>query len=192
MDEPTSAGPPLARRAPRRPLVALLVVLGAIVYATDQVTKALALRYLDAAEPLSVVDGVLQLRLVFNPGAAFSLGTNMTWLLTIVAVVVVIAVVRIARRLGSRGWAVALGLLLAGALGNLTDRLLRPPAFGRGHVIDFLELPNWPVFNVADTSIVTAAVLIALLGFRGIGVDGRREQRDGDRAGNRDSGATRA
>lgn len=176
-DRPDAAGSGTAER-PRRDrgrLLLLLTCICAVVYALDQSTKALALARLTEGQPVEVIDGVLRLRLVFNPGAAFSLATGLTWLLTIVAVVVVVVVVRIAARLGSRGWAVALGLLLAGALGNLTDRLVRPPGFARGHVIDFLELPNWPVFNVADSSICVAAALIVVLGFRGIGVDGRRE-----------------
>jgi signal peptidase II len=171
-------------------LVLLLAAICATVYALDQATKALALARLTQGEPVEVLDGVLQLRLVFNPGAAFSLASGMTWLLTVVAVVVVVVVVRTATRLGSRGWAVALGLLLAGALGNLTDRLVRPPGFARGHVIDFLELPNWPVFNVADSSISVAAGLIVVLGLRGIGVDGRRERDEHQAAA--PSGSSRA
>lgn len=176
---PADPGHPDAPAAPRRDRGRLLVLLTSIcvtVYALDQATKALALAQLTRGQPVEVVDGILQLRLVFNPGAAFSLATGMTWLLTLVAVAVVLVVVRIAARLGSRGWAVALGLLLAGALGNLTDRLVRPPGFARGQVTDFIELPNFPVFNVADSSISVAAVLIVVLGFRGIGVDGRRER----------------
>ena len=164
------------RTSGRGRLVTMLAVICATVYALDQVTKALALEHLEGRDPVQVLDSILQLRLVFNPGAAFSIATGMTWLLTIVACVVVFVVIRIAGRLGSRGWAVALGLLLAGALGNLTDRFVRPPGFGRGHVIDFIELPNWPVFNVADSSICTAAALIVLLGLRGISVDGTRER----------------
>lgn len=171
-----------ARGRSRGRMVVVLAVICASVYALDQATKALALARLTVGEPVEVVDGILRLRLVFNPGAAFSLATGMTWLLTLVAVVVVVVVVRTAARLGSRGWAVGLGLLLGGALGNLTDRLVRPPGFARGHVIDFLEVPNWPVFNVADSSISVAAALIVVLGFRGIGVDGRRE-RDVKKAG---------
>lgn len=173
---PRSAGPDRRAGWKRGRLVTMLAVVCVVVYALDQATKALALARLTEGQPVEVVDGILQLRLVFNPGAAFSLGTGVTWLLTLVAVVVVVVVVRIAARLGSRGWAVALGLLLAGALGNLTDRLVRPPGFARGHVIDFLELPNWPVFNVADSSICVSAVVIVVLGLRGIRVDGRRER----------------
>ena len=126
-------------------------------------------------EPVQLVPGVLDLYLLYNPGAAFSLATGMTWVLTLVAGAVVVGVALMARRLGSRAWALTLGLLLGGALGNLTDRLLREPGFGVGHVVDFLRLPRWPVFNLADTSIVVAAVLVVVLSFRGIGVDGRRD-----------------
>lgn len=152
----------------------LLVVIALVVYVLDQVTKALAVARLDPRVPQELLGEVLQLRLVRNPGAAFSFGTSVTWVFTVISVVVIVAVVLYARRLASRGWGVALGLLLAGAAGNLTDRLLRAPGFARGHVVDFLELPNWPVFNVADSAIVTAAVLVAVLSLRGIDVDGTR------------------
>ena len=113
----------------------------------------------------------------------FSLGTGSTWLLTVVAVVVLVVIVRFSRRLGSLGWAWAFGLLLGGALGNLTDRLVREPGFGRGHVVDFIDYHDLFIGNVADIAIVAAAVLIALLALRGIGVDGRRE---GDARGDRE------
>jgi signal peptidase II len=95
----------------------------------------------------------------------------MTWVLTVIAVVVVVVVVRVASRLQSRVWALTLGLLLGGALGNLTDRLFRAPGVARGHVVDFLELPHWPIFNVADSAIVTAGVLVVLLTLLGVGLD---------------------
>ncbi len=154
-----------------------LVVL--LVWGTDQVTKLLAVDRLVEGEPVPVVDGVLDLYLLYNPGAAFSLGTGATPLLTVFAVVVVVGVAVVARRLGSRAWALTLGVLMGGALGNLTDRLLREPGPLHGHVVDFLRLPRWPVFNVADMAVVTAAVLVVLLTLRGVGVDGSREGRDG-------------
>ncbi|MEJ5868912.1 signal peptidase II [Pseudokineococcus sp. 5B2Z-1] len=153
----------------------LLVSVVALVGGLDQLTKALAVSRLTEGEPVELVPGVLDLYLLYNPGAAFSLATGLTWVLTLVAVGVVVAVALMARRLGSRAWAYALGLLLGGALGNLIDRLLREPGFGTGHVVDFLRLPRWPVFNLADSAIVVAAVLVVVLSFRGVGVDGRRE-----------------
>ncbi len=164
---PTSAG--------RGRLLQALTGVAVLVYLLDQVSKALATRELVPGEPVSLVGSLLQLRLIRNPGAAFSVATGMTWVLTLVAVVVVVVVVRSARRLGSRGWAVALGLLLGGALGNLTDRLVREPAIARGHVVDFLDYNGWFVGNVADIAIVVAAVLVGLLGLRGIGLDGGRQ-----------------
>jgi signal peptidase II len=158
------------------------VLLGAIalcVVAADQLTKYLALRDLTQSVPVTVIDGWLQLRLIRNSGAAFSLATGSTWIFTVIATVVSMVIVRVARQLGSRWWGAALGLLLGGAVGNLVDRLTRPPGFGRGHVIDFIEylrfpFMDFPVFNVADSCIVVAACLIALLGARGIGLDGSR------------------
>ncbi|WP_448071713.1 signal peptidase II [Georgenia yuyongxinii] len=108
----------------------------------------------------------------YNPGAAFSLATGMTWVFTIVSVVVVVVVVRIARRLGSAWWAVALGMLLGGSLGNLYDRLFRDPGFAEGHVVDFISYGGYFIGNVADIAIVGAAILIGLLAVRGREVNG--------------------
>ena len=149
-------------------------MVAAVLYAADQVTKVLAVALLTPGRAVPLVGELLQLRLVRNPGAAFSFATGATWVFTLVAIVVVVGVLRVARRLGSRSWAVALGLLLAGALGNLTDRLLRAPGVGRGHVVDFLELPNWPIFNVADMAICAAAALVVVLAVRGTEIDGVR------------------
>ena len=116
---------------------------------------------------MPVVGDWLQLRLVYNSGAAFSLGTGRTWIFTLLASVVVTFLVWNARRVTHRAYALALGLLIGGASGNLVDRLLREPGFGRGEVVDFFAVPNFPVFNVADIGITCAAVLIALLVLRG-------------------------
>lgn len=177
------AGEHVAKRAataavvPTRPRrVRTFALAAVVVYALDVVTKVLAVEFLADRPAVDVVPGVLQLTLVRNPGAAFSLGTELTVVLTGIAVVVVVVVLGMAARLRDRGWAIALGLLLGGALGNLTDRLLRQPGPLRGHVVDFLQLPNWPVFNVADSAITVAAVLVAWRSVRGIGLDGRRDR----------------
>jgi len=156
----------------RRPLFVGLVGTAVVVYMADQLTKAWVSANLQPDQPRELVGSVLQLNLTRNPGAAFSIGTGATWVLTSIASAVVVFIVITARRLGSRGWAAALGLLLGGSLGNLTDRMFRAPGPGRGHVVDFLQLPAWPIFNIADSAIVSAAVLIGLLAFRGISVDG--------------------
>lgn len=159
-----------------RPRLAVLVVtIGALVWAIDQVTKRWALASLAPGEVRPFLGEVLQFALVFNPGAAFSLGTGITPVFTLAMAVVAVAILLALRRLRSFWWALALGLLLGGALGNLTDRLSRPPGFARGHVVDFLMLPHWPVFNVADSSIVTATALIAVAAFRGVDFDSGRE-----------------
>jgi signal peptidase II len=165
--------------ARQRGLTALLLATSVVVIAVDQVSKYLVVRDLTENVPVTVINGVLQLRLIRNSGAAFSLATGSTWLFTVIATVVSVVIIRISRKLGSRWWAVALGLLLGGALGNLLDRLLRAPGFGRGHVVDWIEylkfpFMSFPIFNLADSCIVVAACLIALLGLRGIAIDGTR------------------
>ena len=155
-----------------------LAVVAVPVYVADQLTKAWATANLQPDHPRNLIGSVLQLNLVRNSGAAFSIATGQTWVLTLIACSVVVFVIFTARRLGSRGWALALGLLLAGSLGNLTDRMFRAPGPGRGHVVDFLQLPHYPIFNIADSAIVSAAVLIALLAFRGVRIDGTRASGD--------------
>lgn len=148
--------------------------MAAGVLVADQVTKGLALRALDPGVYVPLIGDVFGLMLVFNPGAAFSLATGSTWIFTVVAVVVAVIILRVARRIGSRGWALALGALLGGNLGNLGDRLFRDPGFARGHVVDFLNYGGLFVGNVADIAIVVGAGAMALLAFLGIGVDGTR------------------
>ena len=130
----------------------------------------------------------MYLQLLRNPGAAFSLATGYTWLLTLVAIAVVVVIVRVARRLRSTGWAVALGLVLGGALGNLTDRIFRAPGPLQGHVVDIVSLfatdgRVWPVFNLADSSIVTGGVLLVLMALLGRELDGTRSGRRGEDGG---------
>ena len=152
----------------------MLITSAALVYIADQLTKAWVAANLQPDQPRQLFGTVLQLNLTRNPGAAFSILTGSTWILTAIACAVIVFIVITARRLGSRGWAMALGLLLGGSLGNLTDRMFRAPGPGRGHVVDFLQLPHFPIFNIGDSAIVTSAVLIALLAFRGVNVDGTR------------------
>jgi signal peptidase II len=156
----------------RHRLVFAVVALAA--YAVDVGTKILAVARLTPGEPRDVVGSLLRLDLVRNPGAAFSTGTSYTLLLSVIAVIAAGVVIRFGRRLGDRTWAVALGLLLAGVCGNLTDRVFREPGFLRGHVVDFLEFPHWPVFNVADMLIDAAVALIVIQTWRGIRITGAR------------------
>ncbi len=170
---------PEVTEPPRRALV--LIVTAVVVYALDLGTKVLALSQLEGQEPARVLGGLVYLQIVRNPGAAFSIATGMTWVLALVAIGVVVAIIWILPRLRSTGWALSLGLVLAGALGNLTDRFFRAPGPLRGHVIDFVSLfaPNgqvWPVFNAADSAIVVGGILIVLLSLLGYEYDGRRSR----------------
>ena len=126
-------------------------------------------------DKVRLLDGLLTLQVLRNSGAAFSLGTSMTIVFTLIAVGVIFFILRTSRRLRSLPWAVTLGLLLGGATGNLTDRLLRSPGLFRGDVVDWIQLPHWPVFNVADSAIVCGGALAVLLAARGIRLDGTRE-----------------
>jgi signal peptidase II len=154
-------------------LVAFALV-AATAYAVDVVSKIIAVDRLSGRPDVELVGDLLVLHLVRNPGAAFSTGTGYTQVFTCLAIAAVVVICYLARRIGSLAWAWALGLLLAGVAGNLTDRLVREPAPLRGHVIDFFMLPHWPVFNVADMLINAAAVLIVVQVFRGVRLDGTR------------------
>lgn len=169
-DEPASPGRPRRRAA----LLTLVLVAGSL-YAVDVVTKVLAVERLRGQPDVPLVGDLLVLHYTTNPGAAFSTGTEYTVVLSWVALVAVLVVLWLSRRVASVLWGVALGLLLAGIGGNLTDRLLREPGPFRGHVIDFLMLPNWPVFNIADMCINAGAALVLVQAFRGVRIDATRE-----------------
>jgi len=169
------------RRAAAGTTIAILAV---VVLAADQLTKHFALQNLPYQEPVHVVGDFLIFYLTKNPGAAFSLGEGVTWIFTIaLAVVAVVIVWLAATRVTSRLWAVALGLLLGGVLGNLTDRLLREPGFLVGHVIDFINTPwmwlGFPpaIYNIADIFIVSMMIGVAILVLTGVHFDGSRESR---------------
>lgn len=154
--------------------VLLLGLVAALVLALDVASKVWVVAELEGQRRLELLGGQLLVQVSRNPGAAFSLGEGATLLFTAVAIVVVVVILRVSRRLGSTGWAVSLGLLLGGAAGNLVDRLLRSPGPGRGAVVDFLDFQVWPSFNVADSGIVVGGLLAVLLSFRGVEVDGSR------------------
>jgi len=177
---PDARGP---QPSPSRTRVRLLAGIAALVLVADVLTKVLAVARLEGTGPVELLGGAVYLVLVRNPGAAFSLATGYTWVLSLVAVAVVVVIVRIARRLRSTGWAVALGLVLGGALGNLSDRIFRAPGPLQGHVVDVVSLfaPDgsvWPVFNLADSSIVSGGVLLVLLALTGRELDGTRAVRE--------------
>ena len=174
---PRLLSPRVARGASAAIGVALLVL--------DFVTKQLAVTRLDPEHPVRLAGGLLHLQLVRNPGAAFSLGENATPVFTALAVVALVIISWwLLPRVRLPWWVVATGLLLAGVAGNLVDRLVRAPGVFHGHVVDFLQLPHWPIFNVADMCLTSAAVLIVILStFGRFGPDGALVAGRGARVG---------
>lgn len=174
----------MAGRAPLRAAAAgiIIAILAVLVLAADQFAKHLALTSLPYGQPVRVVGDFLIFYLVKNSGAAFSLLPNATWVFSIALSVVAVVIVWLAvTRVRGRAWAIVLGLLLGGVLGNLTDRLFREPGFGVGHVVDFISTP-WmmpAIYNVADMFITTMMVGVALLVLFGMRLDGSREHRRG-------------
>ena len=185
-----------AEAAPRRKRrIGMVLLFAALALAIDVTSKAIVVAQLQDHPPIHVTGGFLILTLIRNPGAAFSIGEGQTWVFTLIAAAVVFVILRVSRNLRSRPWAIALGLLLGGALGNLSDRLFRAPGVGRGYVVDFLQFPtfpvvhyDFPVFNLADTSIVVGGCLMVLLSFLGMQPDGTRH-RDVGNDGKSGSGA---
>lgn len=174
--EDTAARPaPPVRRTGVRRVVLSGLALAVLAYLIDQGTKLWVERTMELGESTVVVPGLLRWYYILNPGAAFSIGTDVTWVFTIVqAAVAVIALVSLLRA-RSWAWGLALGGLLGGVLGNLTDRLLRPPSFGQGHVVDMISVPNFAVFNVADSFIVCSIIGLCLLMMTGRNLDGTRD-----------------
>ena len=185
------SGPPARRR------VGVLVAVAAVVLAADVISKVIVVATLTENVPVRVIGSVLRLDYIRNPGAAFSLGAGgYTVVFTLIAAAVIVAILRMARTLASRRWAVALGLLLGGALGNLTDRIARGPGPLRGWVVDFIQLPHWPVFNLADSAICCGGALMVLLTVMGLHPDGQSDRRsrgadhrDGESRGGESRGA---
>ena len=172
------AGEPTGPPRPRR--VGVLVAVALAALAADVLSTTIGVATLQDREPVRLLGGLLTLRETRNSGAAFSIGTGYTIVFTVIACGVVVAILRTARNLRSAPWAVCLGLLLGGAIGNLADRLLREPAPLKGHVVDWIQLPHWPVFNLADSAIVCGGALAVLLAARGLQVDGTRVSDDAD------------
>ncbi len=171
-DAPT--GP--AEGQPRR-RVGILIGVAVAVLALDIATKVTVVATLSHRPPIRLLGGFLKLRVDRNPGAAFSFGPSLTILFSLIAIAVIVLILRWSRRIGSVSWAIALGLLLGGATGNLVDRFFRWPGAFRGWVVDWIQVPHWPVFNLADSAIVCGGVLLVLLSARGIRMDGHRESR---------------
>ncbi len=155
-----------------RRLFWIAVAIGLLTLAADQLSKWWAITHLTSGDPVKVIGSFITFQLVYNPGAAFSTGTGVTWVFTIVSGLAAVAAVIIAWRSGSRLWTAGLGLVFGGALTHFGDRLLRPPSFGNGHVVDFINYDNFFIGNVADIAIVVGVCLIVLAVIRGIRLSG--------------------
>ncbi|BFV59800.1 hypothetical protein KCMC57_up49040 [Kitasatospora sp. CMC57] len=165
-----------AREVLRRRRIVLLLSVALLAYLIDLGSKLLVVARLEGHQPIQVVGDVMTFQVIRNAGAAFGMGQAMTVVFTAIAASVIVVIWRIARKLYSLPWAIALGLLLGGALGNLTDRLFRSPEVFRGHVVDFISVQHFAVFNLADSAIVCGGILVVLLSFRGSNPDGTLHQ----------------
>ncbi|MFD0393100.1 signal peptidase II [Streptomyces nogalater] len=150
----------------------MLFSVAAFAYALDLISKLLVVSRLEGRAPIRVVGDLLELHVIRNPGAAFSFGAAFTVIFSLIAAIVIVVIIRLARKLYSFPWAVALGLLLGGALGNLTDRIFRSPGVFEGAVVDFIAPKGFAVFNLADSAIVCGGILIVVLSFCGLDPDG--------------------
>ncbi len=177
--------------AARRPTMWIVLVTALVVIGVDQVTKAWAVAALEDGAPVQLLGTWLQLTFVRNSGAAFSLGAGSTLIVSLLAVAIVVILLVKARNLRSVWWAIAMGGMVGGALGNLLDRAFRFPGGMQGHVVDFIQIPYWPIFNVADMAVVGSGILMVVLAVMGIEFDGTRTTKKSasDVAAAPDSGA---
>jgi signal peptidase II len=170
----TSADSPSSEVRPRRRLFWITIAIAIAVILVDQLSKWWAETTLGGGERIPVIGEFIQFVLVYNPGAAFSIGTGSTWIFAILAAAAVVVICWLARRVGSKGWMVAFGLLLGGAATHLGDRLFRAPGFGRGHVVDFIDYAGFFIGNVADIAIFGGVVMLVVLMLAGIRLSGGR------------------
>ncbi|GAA3489965.1 signal peptidase II [Streptomyces cremeus] len=170
-EESAEGGATVVGRIKRK--LPMLLIIALIAYALDLGSKLLVVAELEpSGRTINVIGELLQFRAIRNPGAAFGIGEAYTIVFTVIAASVIVVIARLARKLYSTPWAIALGLLLGGALGNLTDRIFRTPGFLEGAVVDFIAPAHFAVFNLADSAVVCGGILIVILSFKGLDPDG--------------------
>ena len=173
-DHPShAAAAPVPTRTGRRCGIVALGVAAAVLLA-DQLVKLWVVDNLALGQEYPVVPGLLWWEHIRNSGGAFSLGSGSTWFFTLVMAAVAVGILWLLRRVRDSWWALALGLVLGGTAGNLTDRLLREPGVGRGHVVDFIAVPHFAIFNLADCGVVVGIGLVLLLILTDRDLEGRR------------------
>ncbi|MET9733578.1 signal peptidase II [Streptomyces sp. NPDC006458] len=171
--EAPDQAPEAAEERPKgRRKIAVLFAVAAFAYLVDLVSKMIVVAKLEHHEAIEIIGEWLKFDAIRNRGAAFGFGQAFTIIFTLIAAAVIVVIFRLARKLYSLPWAIALGLLLGGALGNLTDRIFRAPGVFEGAVVDFIAPKHFAVFNLADSAIVCGGILIVLLSFRGLDPDG--------------------
>ena len=187
LSQSASAGPEgsgARRRLSRRTVLWTIAAIGAVIAVIDQITKNWAVDSLPLLEPQPFIGEILQLTLLYNSGAAWGMGSEITSVVTCLQLVIVAGVILFAVKAVRSPWyTAALGLIMGGALGNIHDRLLREPGPFRGAVVDFLELPSWPVFNIADMAVVGGAIMIVALGVFGVASDPAHDEEDSSAEG---------
>ncbi len=177
---PAAAGS--SARALHRPKLLLLGSIALLVIVLDLITKVLVVSHLQDGESRRILGGLVYLSLFRNSGAAFSMATGMTWILSLIVIAVIVVILRMSRRLRSTAWAICFGLILGGAIGNLIDRIFRSPGFLRGHVVDFVSVfaPNgkyFAIFNLADSAITCGGIALVITALVGVELDGTRARR---------------
>lgn len=173
---PTENSTPRPRLAASTAHIALLAAVAVVLLAADQFIKQYVVNHMVEGDHFNLLGELVQIHFVRNPGAAFSMASGMTWIFTIIAAVVAVFIIVNARRIRSTLWAIVLGLVLGGTLGNLTDRIFREPKLFEGHVIDYISTP-WmmpAVYNLADMAIVGGMIAVTLMTLFDIGFDGKR------------------
>ncbi len=147
----------------RRRLYLTFLGVAAVVIAIDQITKHLVVSELSDGSVVTLIDGVLTFRLVHNPGGAFGIGQDFPGLFLAASLITLVIVLFLARKIEEQSWALPLGLVLGGGIGNLVDRIIRDTG---GRVIDFIDFQVWPLFNVADSAIVVGVIVLFIISFR--------------------------
>ncbi|MFI0820425.1 signal peptidase II [Streptomyces sp. NPDC021098] len=175
---------------PRR--LGIIAAVALVLLTSDFITKQVALTHFSGNYPTQALGGLLKFTLVFNSGGAFSFGQGETWVFTTVKMAVLITALVLSPRVRAPVWAVSFGLFIAGAAGNLIDRLFRGPSPLQGHVVDWIQLPHWPVFNLADCSVVCGSALVIWASFRGIRLDGTLESETRAKPAEKEQTAERA